>query len=162
LRFIRLHDAVEKFHGTWMIVEVLFHGRAGQIEIILNFFIGYYNNGCYIHSIPEIAKRLEITFIGLVFKVSMCFHLQNVNLHAAVLLKGNDSPKDYVAWFGTEGTYRRHHFSGSTWQRRCLFHSWTSTTPRHFACVRVCTCCVCRRVLGGGIYRRGGIELSLL
>jgi hypothetical protein len=38
------------------------HGRAGQIEIILNFFVGYYLNGCYIHSVPEIAKRSDYYF----------------------------------------------------------------------------------------------------
>ncbi len=43
------------------------HCRAGQIEIMLNFFIGYYHNGCYIHSVPEIAKRSEFTPVDLVF-----------------------------------------------------------------------------------------------
>ncbi len=31
--------------------------RRPQFEIAANFFIGYYDNGCYVHSLSEVAKH---------------------------------------------------------------------------------------------------------
>ncbi len=36
-----------------------------QLEIMLNFVTGFYHNGCYIHSIPEIARRSDLPYLCL-------------------------------------------------------------------------------------------------